>query len=159
MRRKDREITDLSEIFDILTECDTIRLAINGSKHPYCVPLSFGAEQSADVITVFFHCAGAGVKVDLIKDNPYVCVEGDIFIKTDRLSHGITTRYKSVMGFGVCEFLTDKSEIIHGLSLINSHYGYSDYNIEQCGDLSRVLVGKIVIDKIYGKKNLPEQIK
>ena len=41
MRRKDREVTDLQEIFDILLRCDTVRIGMTG---PYIVPVSFGAE-------------------------------------------------------------------------------------------------------------------
>ena len=44
MRRKDREVTDQKEIFDILNRCDTVRIAMQGEKYPYVVPVSFGAE-------------------------------------------------------------------------------------------------------------------
>ena len=35
MRRKDREVTDLQEIFDILKRCDTVRIAVYGEEYPY----------------------------------------------------------------------------------------------------------------------------
>ncbi|MCI5856926.1 MAG: hypothetical protein MR016_06115 [Agathobacter sp.] len=42
MRRKDREITSTEEIINILQRSNTIRIAMNGDKYPYVVPVSFG---------------------------------------------------------------------------------------------------------------------
>ena len=69
--------------------------------------------------------------------------------------HGITTRYESVIGFGECRFLTDGEEIQHGLKVLTEHYGYYDYSLESCRSLQYVFVGKIVLDEITGKRNLP----
>ncbi len=49
----------------------------------------------------------------------------------------------------------NSEEIIHGMKLLTEHYGYDAYPLERCAGLSNLLVGKIVLDKIYGKKNLP----
>lgn len=42
MRRKDREVTDLSEIIEIMKNCDVCRLALNDDGFPYILPLNFG---------------------------------------------------------------------------------------------------------------------
>ena len=34
MRRKDREVQNRAEIFDILNRCDTVRIAMHGDKYP-----------------------------------------------------------------------------------------------------------------------------
>ena len=81
MRRKDREINDINEIFDILTRCDTVRIGFHGESFPYIVPVSFGAEMVKGKPVVYFHCARQGMKLDLLKANVCVCVEGDIFSK------------------------------------------------------------------------------
>ena len=155
MRRKDREVTDQKEIFDILNRCDTVRIAMQGEKYPYAVPVSFGAEMQDGKPVIYFHCARQGLKVDLLKENPAVCVEGDIFLKIEPTDHGITTRYESVIGFGECRFLTDPEEILHGLKVLTEHYGFFDYPLESCRSLQYVFVGKIVLDEITGKRNLP----
>ena len=69
--------------------------------------------------------------------------------------HGITTRYESMIGSGMCEFIRDEGEIIHGLKLITEHYGYPDYDLAHCRALDHVYVGKIVLEEITGKQNLP----
>ena len=155
MRRKDREVTDQKEIFDILNRCDTVRIAMQGEKYPYAVPVSFGAEMQDGKPVIYFHCARQGLKVDLLQENPAVCVEGDIFLKIEPTDHGITTRYESVIGFGESRFLTDPEEILHGLKVLTEHYGFFDYPLESCRSLQYVFVGKIVLDEITGKRNLP----
>ena len=157
MRRKDREITDMAQIFDILNRCDTVRIAMRGEPYPYVVPVSFGAEMAEGRPVVYFHCAREGLKTDLLQANPRVCVEGDIFLRTEITDHGITTRYESVIGFGTCRFLTDEAEIVHGLKVLTEHYGYFDYDLAHCRALKYIYVGKIVLEEASGKRNkIPE---
>ena len=47
MRRKDREVTDLSEIIEIMKNCDVCRLALNDDGFPYILPLNFGMAVSS----------------------------------------------------------------------------------------------------------------
>ena len=155
LRRKDREVLDINEIFDILIRCDTVRIGIHGGKYPYVVPVSFGAEMAGGRPVVWFHCARQGMKLDLLAGDSRVCVEGDIFIRTEPTDHGITTRYESVIGFGECRFPDDEEEILRGLKLLTEHYGYADYSLERCRALKYVSVGKIVLDEVTGKRNLP----
>lgn len=154
MRRKDREVQNICEIFDILKRCDTIRIGIHGDTHPYVVPVSFGAEMADGKPVVYFHCARQGMKLDLLSNNAFVCVEGDIFIGVETTEKGITTRYESVIGFGECRFVTDREEIVHGLQLLTEHYGYREYPLDRCRGLENLLVGKIVLSEITGKRNL-----
>ena len=128
---------------------------MHGDRYPYIVPVSFGLEDEDGQVIIYFHCAQQGLKVDLLKTNPSVCVEGDIFMQVEKTAHGITARYESVIGFGTCELLTDAEEIKHGLKLLLDHYGYYDYPLDHCMGLSHVFVGKIVLDTITGKRNLP----
>ena len=156
MRRKEREIQDRQEIFDVLRRCDTVRIGIMGEKYPYVVPVSFGMEVVDDKAVIYFHCARQGMKLDLLAKNNNVCVEGDIFIKIEPTAHGITARYESVIGFGTCNFVEDPEEIIHALKLLTERYGYFNYPLDRCRGLEHLYVGKIVLDEITGKRNLPE---
>ena len=155
MRRKDREVENPDEVYDILKRCDTVKIAMRGEVYPYIVPVSFGTERTNGKVVIYFHCAQEGAKVALLKANPHVCVEGEIFMRVEKTAHGITARYESVVGFGVCTFVTGREEIIHGMKLLTGHYGYDEYPLECCAGLDHLLVGKIVLDEIHGKKNLP----
>ena len=45
MRRNDREITEFSEMTDVMKRCDVCRLALNDEDgYPYLLPLNFGME-------------------------------------------------------------------------------------------------------------------
>ena len=57
MRIKDREVTDLSEIIEIMKNCDVCRLALNDDGFPYILPLNFGLSVNGDKITLYFHSA------------------------------------------------------------------------------------------------------
>lgn len=44
MRRKDREITDICAILELVSECKVCRLAMTDGGVPYIVPLNYGYE-------------------------------------------------------------------------------------------------------------------
>ncbi len=155
MRRKNREITEKAEILALLERCDTIRIAFRGGTYPYAVPVSFGMDSAGGKTVLYFHCAREGMKADLIKTRPRVCVEADIFHGIEKTEHGITARYESVIGFGECSFVDDPGEILHGMDVLTAHYGYGGYPLDRCAGLKRLRVGKIVLDEITGKRNLP----
>ena len=54
MRRKDREVTGLDQILDILQRCDTAHLAMSGEDGPYVVPVSFGFEARQENVLLYF---------------------------------------------------------------------------------------------------------
>lgn len=156
MRRNNHEITDFKEIVDVLEKCNTLRIAFNGDEYPYIVPVSFGIKRNEQDIEIYFHGAKEGFKVEQIEKYPKVCIEGDIFYKTEETHYGITARYESVIGNGVIEKVTD-DEIVTGLKAICTHYGYEKYNIEDCKTLPMTAVYKIKVNKLTGKRRLPEE--
>ena len=159
MLRKDREVTDLNEIYDILCRCSTLRLGLFDEEYPYVVPVSFGAELKGRDVIVYFHGARRGTKLALIAKNPHIAAEADIYYKTE-LEHapnGITVRYESVMGRGIAEEVTDEAEKIHGLQLMEHHYGYTTDTVAHCGRLKHTVVYKITLHEITGKRNLPTE--
>ncbi|MBB2183276.1 pyridoxamine 5'-phosphate oxidase family protein [Lachnospiraceae bacterium MD1] len=159
MRRKDREITDMIEIINILKNCNTLRIAMNGENYPYMVPVSFGLEVINDTLTLYFHCAKEGTKLDHIHGNANVCFESDIFLGYEKTARGITTRYRSVIGFGRCILVEDSNEILYGMCSITSHCGFSDYPVDNCPELQHTNIYKIEVDSITGKNNLPAGLK
>ena len=68
MRRNDREITEFSEMTDVMKRCDVCRLALNDEDgYPYLLPLNFGMEETDGRVTLYFHGAKEGKKYDLIR--------------------------------------------------------------------------------------------
>lgn len=155
MRLRKREVEDVQEVYGILARCKTVRIGINGDKYPYVVPVSFGLEVIDGRGAVYFHCGKKGVKVELLKQNPFVCIEADIFHSYELLARGIDTRYESVIGYGVCEEVFDE-EKLHGLELLCTHCGYARHPVDVCLGLPITSVYRISIEEITGKRTLPE---
>ncbi len=157
MRRTDREVTNLEELYDLLERCPTLRIAFQGGDYPYLVPVSFGLLRRDGGLSLFFHGAKEGLKVERMKDNPRVCFEADLFYQTDETPHGITTRYESVIGRGILEAV-EGEEAIDGLRAICAHYGRPDYPIARCRGLAMTLVFRIRVEALTGKRNLPQSL-
>ena len=159
MRRFDREITEFSEILDILRRTQTIRLGLNGDPYPYVVPLSFGYEaigKDARGIAIYVHGAGEGLKHDLIAGDNRVSVEADIFhcftLHGEGADKSITTEYESVVGFGTAEAVTG-AEAERGVTLLLEHCGYPDFTYDKTA-LDKLRVYKISLTNIKGKRNI-----
>lgn len=107
MRRKDREVTDFSEIVKIIDECDIIRIGLSDGDYPYIVPLNFAYTVEDEQVCFYVHGAQAGRKYEMLKANPKCSFEMDIPIEMDCIvaAKDVTMRYKSVMGKAVAEFL------------------------------------------------------
>lgn len=75
MRRKDREITDEEAIEEIVKSCKICHVSMADGGEPYVVPLSFGYERQGRKLTLYFHSAREGRKLDILHKNHRVCFE------------------------------------------------------------------------------------
>lgn len=150
MRRKDREITDRTEIASILNEALVCRIGLADGGEPYVVPVCFGYEDGA----VYIHSAIEGKKIALLEKNHRCCFEVDIcdrVIRGDRpCSWGM--RYRSVIGYGKAAILTDPGEKKHGLTCIMRHYDGGTHEFSE-NDIRSVTVIRIEIESMTGKKH------
>lgn len=67
MRRKDREVTDLNQIFEIVQNCSVAHVGMIENEKPYVVALNFGYERQGDALVLYFHSAYEGHKMDILK--------------------------------------------------------------------------------------------
>lgn len=151
MRKSQREIKSLTEIVEVLDKCPTIRLGINDGEFPYVVPLSFGWELADGMLRIYFHCAKAGKKIELLEKNNAVAVEADVFNGYVKSERGVTVDYESVMAYGRAHAVRGEAAA-HGLELLLSHCGASEYSARECVNSDIVAVYRIDIEKIFGKK-------
>jgi nitroimidazol reductase NimA-like FMN-containing flavoprotein (pyridoxamine 5'-phosphate oxidase superfamily) len=149
MRRSDKEVKDLNEIVDILRRCNTIRLGLHDAPYPYVVPLSFGMEVLDGRISIYFHGATEGLKHDLIRANPHVCVEASLFYGYKETKTSVATEYESVIGFGKA-VLVSGEEAIKGLDLLLEHCEFGGYQYDH-KVLDVTAVYKVTFDTFTGK--------
>lgn len=124
MRKSNREVTSREELISILDNCDTCRLGLSDDGQPYVVPLNFGYRWDPDDLTLYFHCAVEGRKLDIIRANPRACFEMDCRheLKTGELACDFSLNYESIIGEGLIEILADPLEKKAALDQIMRHY-------------------------------------
>ena len=72
MRNKSNEVKEFSEIVDIISRCDTIRIAMFDDPYPYIVPVNFGEEIIGAQVVFYIHTSYGGKKNDLLAKNPNI---------------------------------------------------------------------------------------
>ena len=154
MRRKDREISFKEEITKIIQEERICRLAIKDEPYSYIVPLNYGVEIEDNQITLYFHSALEGRKIDLLKADPKVSFEIDrnheITFDTEKGS--CSTLYECVIGNGEIIFINGE-EKLKALRLILQHHGRGeDFPIME-DMVKKTLCYKLTVNKVTGKKH------
>ncbi len=129
MRRKDREVTDLTQITSIMNQCDSCRLGLVDNGIPYIVPLCFGYDVQDGQVTLYFHSAGEGRKLDIIQQNKTAAFEMDsahaLFGQDGPSACHFGMRFQSVMGNGSVHILENAEEKLHAFDRIMAHYAES----------------------------------
>jgi nitroimidazol reductase NimA-like FMN-containing flavoprotein (pyridoxamine 5'-phosphate oxidase superfamily) len=153
MRRKDREITDLAEIREIIDAADVCRIAFADGNFPYIVTLNFGYEWN-DRLTLYFHCAKQGRKLDLMKKNNTVCFEMDIghALKRGNAACDWGMSYRSIVGYGTLSSVNDPQERTRALDRVMDHYGFTGDKVYDEKVLPVTEVLKLVVSEMTGKR-------
>ena len=123
MRRKEKEITSLAEIEEIIATAAVCRVAMVDGDQPYIVPLCFGYEDR----TLYFHTGRKGKKIDVLKKNRNICFEFDegcrVLAQANACDWGMA--YRSVIGYGKAFFVRSPDRKRKALDVIMRHYGGS----------------------------------
>ena len=151
MRRKEKEISDMAVISQIINKCQVCRLGLSQDDVPYIIPVSFGY----DGTTLYFHSAKDGKKVDILSVNNKVCFEfesGVEIIMDETKPCNWSFSFQSVIGFGKAEELSSPEDKIQGLKHIMTQYSDKEWNFENL-PLNGLRVWAINIDSITGKQS------
>lgn len=154
MRRKEREITDINGIEEILLLCKTCRVAMVDRGEAYLVPLSFGYRIfDGGVLELYFHSAREGRKIDALQKRSRVCFEisyeGEPVFSETPCNSGYY--FACVLGFGEAVFIEDEDKKREALSFIFERQTGRDvkFTAEQ---VKNVCVFKIVSKEFTGKR-------
>ena len=146
MRRKNLEEKDINAIEDILKECKVCRISLCCDGVPYIVPMNFGYEIKENNLTLYFHSALEGRKTDGIKKGERVCFEMDCghkLIAAEKAS-GYTYAYKSIIGWGNPQVISDTDEKIDALNKLM--YAQTGRYFDMSGE--KAVVDKTLVFKI-----------
>jgi uncharacterized protein len=151
MRRNDKEITDKQIIQEILTQSEICRIAMMDGNKPYIIPVNYGYLNGA----IYIHGANQGKKIDLLKINNHVCfeIEQKSEIVKSETSCGWTTRYRSLIGYGTIEFVTDFDQKKQGLDIIMAQYGKTKNNLYNELQVELIVILKLNIEQVTAKQS------
>ena len=158
MRQKDREVTDLNDILDIIRRCDVCRVALNNDGFPYIIPLNFGLDTDGSRIRLIFHSALEGTKVNLMQKDNRASFEMDCRHQLQYFEEAgyCTMAYESVVGTGRIRILDEKEKetALHKL-MGKYHPGKNAYFNPAA--LPRTLVYTLEVESVTGKRKLPKK--
>ena len=155
LRRQDKALENEAAIDEILLTQRFVTVAMCSGGEPYLVTLTHGYDPAQSCI--FFHCAGEGKKIDILKTNPKVwgvAVE-DLGYLDGKCDHA----YRSVMFSGRVTFLKTGDDKRKALEvMIRRQESDPESVLERLispGRLDEVCIGRIDIEQVCGKQSLP----
>lgn len=151
MRKANLEIKDPHILEEILTGAVICRLAMMDGDRPYLLPFNYGYLDRC----MYIHSAPEGKKIDLLHLNPEVCfeVEDPVEIVSGDMACDWTTRYRSVVGYGTVEILSDEEDKQQGLEVIMAQHGAPELVNFNAKNLDRMVILKLSITSLSGKQS------
>ena len=133
MLRKDREITDVNEMLEVIKKCTVMRLGLCDDGEVYIVPMNFGYTYENEQLIFYFHGAVRGRKYDIIKKNPKVGfeLECDIVPYGGDLPCQYGMEFSSIIGNGIAEMIDDPQEKIEGIKILMQHQSGKDFEFTE----------------------------
>lgn len=153
MRRKDREITDISRIHEIMNGCVCCRLGFYDDGEVYIVPINFGYDIVGKNTVLYFHGANDGRKINLITKVQSVGFEMDTDFKLNpgETACSYSARFQSIIGTGMISFVENKIEKEKALRAIMYHNTQKKHWEFTDAMMNSVCVFKVVVDKLSCK--------
>lgn len=159
--KREREVTDINEIKEILDKSMIVHVGMIDGDEPYVVPMNYGYTLEDGELCIYLHGAAVGRKIDIIKANPKVFfeMECDVTPFEGKVACQYGTTYASVMGLGKAEVLETPEEKIDGLVKFMKTQTGKDFAFDE-KMVSIVSVIKITAKDFTAKKRpLPMGIK
>lgn len=132
MRLAKRQVKDLAAIQEIVGACKVCRLAMQDQEGLYIVPMSPGAKWEGEKLTLYFHCAGEGRKIDALRTDPRCAFEMDCDWRlTGEADKACTYScdYRCVTGRGTVRFVEEPREKAEALAAIMAHQTGRSFSI------------------------------
>ena len=161
MTRRERQITDETQIMDILDKGKVLHLGLAVDNEPYVVPMNYGYVKEDGKLVIYLHSAVRGKKLDMIRTNPKVFFEIDCdllpFESELPCQYGIS--YSSVMGKGTARIVEDVEEKMAAMTALMKTQTGKDFSFNE-RLVSIVAVIRIDVEEYTAKhRPLPEKMR
>ena len=151
MRKSRQEIKDKAVLEKILSGAEICRLSMLDGELPYIIPVNYGYRDGH----IYIHSAREGKKIDLLQNNRLICfeVEDTVQVVKGEKACDWTTRYRSVVGYGTMEILSDEAGKQEGLEVIMAQHGAPELENFDAENLKRMVILKLRITSLTGKQS------
>lgn len=151
MRRQEKEITNKEIIEGILMRQLICTISLNDLGSPHIVPMNYGYHDNA----LYFHAAPEGRKMDLLRRDGNVSFVIDDYhrLVTDDVPCGWTTEYRSLMGIGHIEIVTNPEAKKKGLDIIMAQHGSHGEKVYREGQIDKMVILKLTISSVTCKQS------
>ena len=157
MRRKECE-RDEAFAWEVLKQSVYATVSMAGPDGtPYATPVNVVGDEVYK--TLYFHCAGAGERWELLKNGAPVCVTA---VSTATLiPNAFTTAYRSAMFKGRAEVVTDEGEKMKAMLLLCTAFdpkgmGRFDEAMSRCTAQVIRIVPEVITGKEHEMKQIPK---
>lgn len=118
---------------------------------PYIIPFNYGYREGC----IYIHSAPEGKKIELLRKHPEVCFEVEDIMEITKGERACdwSTRYRSVVGYGEVEILSDEASKQQGLEVIMAQHGAPELVEFNSKNLGRMVILKLTISSMTGKQS------
>ncbi len=119
---------------------------------PYIVTMNFGLAKGG-FASLYFHSAGEGKKINILKKNNLVCFQADIEheLFLHNVSCGCSMKYQSVVGMGKISFVSELPEKLEALQAIMTHYTKKPEHVFKEELVERTMIMRLDVEEISAK--------
>ena len=153
LRRREKEISNPAEMKAILAGTQHVTVAMCRDNEPYLVTLSHGYDHEKNAI--YFHCAGEGKKIDILKANDRVW--GQALVDRGYAQGHCDHMFRSVQFSGRVSFVEAAAEKRRALGVMIRQLEREPEKVlaAQVTDasLAKVCIGRIDIEFLSGKRS------
>ncbi len=120
------QITEKSEIEEIINNAVVCTMSLIDEGKPYCVPMNYGYDDGI----IYLHGAPFGRKIDALKKNPEVCLsfytDEALNVRHENVACSYSMKFKSVLAHGSVVFVDDNDEKARILNIVMKNYSGRD---------------------------------
>lgn len=147
-------MTDRKEMYEIIEKADYCHMAVCRDHSPYVIPMNYGFSGGK----IYLHSANQGLKIDILKENPYVCISimQGAELKKSSSPCKYSMRYQSILIYGKAQFLAEGDKKREALKQIILHHdrdtGQDQWDLNHDSPDFLTII-QVEIEKITGKKS------
>ena len=161
MTKRELQITDETQIRNILDTAKVLHLGLAVDNEPYVVPMNYGYTMEEGKLVIYLHSAVKGKKLDMLRKNPKVFFSVDCdrmpFEGKVACQYGLVD--SSVMGSGTAQIVEDVEEKKRAMSALMKTQTGKDFEFNE-KLVSIVTVIRIDVAEYTAKhRPIPERLR